>query len=303
MSSIIFEKDQAISIKEKDVQNLQSLINHKEDEIQRLESLLKVKIEDLNNEINRLNEIIDVLHENKADLLKEKTEHITQIEDLRKKLTENGNTREATFLAEISSLNNNILTENNNLKVEIKILYTNLQTYENNISRFRKEKENLVVKIQDQENELVLLKNKDIDSEEKNLEMTVEIQRIKLEINNLKKEYEDYKSSYNQNIFNELNIKEKRIGDLTNEIADLSRSKEVAFEKFENRLKECELENEKLKNDLVNSVVNKIQDCNIERNALINNLENQNTKLSERIRIDSANYETTLEDLKKKGNN
>ena len=148
MSSIIFEKDQAISIKEKDVQNLQSLINHKEDEIQRLESLLKVKIEDLNNEINRLNEIIDVLHENKADLLKEKTEHITQIEDLRKKLTENGNTREATFLAEISSLNNNILTENNNLKVEIKILYTNLQTYENNISRFRKEKENLVVNIQ-----------------------------------------------------------------------------------------------------------------------------------------------------------
>ena len=303
MSSIIFEKDQAISIKEKDVQNLQSLINHKEDEIQRLESLLKVKIEDLNNEINRLNEIIDVLHENKADLLKEKTEHITQIEDLRKKLTENGNTREATSLAEISSLNNNILTENNNLKVEIKILYTNLQTYENNISRFRKEKENLVVKIQDQENELVLLKNKDIDSEEKNLEMTVEIQRIKLEINNLKKEYEDYKSSYNQNIFNELNKKEKRIGDLTNEIADLSRSKEVAFEKFENRLKECELENEKLKNDLVNSVVNKIQDCNIERNALINNIENQNTKLSERIRIDSANYETTLEDLKKKGNN
>ena len=53
----------------------------------------------------------------------------------------------------------------------------------------------------------------------------------------------------------------------------------------------------------MNSVVNKIQDCNIERNALINNLENQNTKLSERIRIDSANYETTLEDLKKKGNN
>ena len=67
--------------------------------------------------------LIDVLHENKADLLKEKTEHITQIEDLRKKLTENGNTREATSLAEISSLNNNILTENNNLKVEIKILY------------------------------------------------------------------------------------------------------------------------------------------------------------------------------------
>ena len=99
MSSIIFEKDQAISIKEKDVQNLQSLINHKEDEIQKLESLLKVKIEDLNNEINRLNEIIDVLHENKADLLKEKTEHITQIEDLRKKLTENVSRKVWKFFA------------------------------------------------------------------------------------------------------------------------------------------------------------------------------------------------------------